>query len=1859
MFLWFYGREMGVRAALLLLLTMIPMFTHADGFTGLWKQVEVAQGKDLPKDEQKALQVIVDKALAEEAYGHLLKAQLQLMRSLASVSPDSLEPAVMRMVQAEEKAREKNPVLSMVYSSVLGHLYAENRSLGDDRQAVSRSYFERSLSQPALLAERQARDYVPLVKMGKDSRVFGNDLLSVLCYEAGNMSLLHDYYEKSGNRAAAMITALELAKTTTNTKRKGEQLDSLMALYGDLDACGEVAIARYELMDDVIAPAEKRIAYIDQVLEKWGSWPRMNELRNARQQLTEPVFNARLGSMVQLPGKQRTVRLDKIRNVREVTMTVSRLKLDASTKWNADNDTQYAKLKKAVERVVQKETRRYQGLAEWQSAEDSMTINALPVGLYLVEMNTDNKKIRTDRCLYYVTDLYVLSTELPGRRIRYAVVSGTTGQPVPGARLRVKYNYRSANKPLTENLTCGEQGEVIYDCGGNNPNSILVTTDKDKYLPETSLWNSFSFYENKETSTIVSLYTDRTLYRPGQTVHVAAVAFKNERGLNTCALSNQPLKLMLRDANNKVVEEKQLTTDDYGTASADFVLPTGKLNGSFTIRSNVGSSSTRIQVDEYKRPTFQLEFPEVKQSYRHGDTVEVKGLACSFAGVPVQGAKVKYRVDRSESWWWYRDTHTGDNARLAEGETVTAADGSFTVRVPMLLPEWTVNGERKIARFYQIKTHAQVTDQGGESHEGELSLPLGNKPTAFSCAMPDKQLRDSVKPVVFRLCNAAGVPIEGKVRWTVDNGSWKEANANEPVVIKSLALGSGRHTIEAICGTDTLKQEFVLFSLDDERPCVETHDWFYQTASTFPASSTTFAEKAGDVAIQVGTSDPDTHVFYTIVAGEKVLECGSFDLNNAIQTRLFSYQPEYGSGLLLTYAWVKDGKMYHHETTISRPLPDKRLLLTWETFRDRLTPGQKEEWTLRVTRPDGKPAQAQLLATMYDKSLDELRSFQWRFNPQIYARLPWGNWRDAHFMSSSLYGSAGYRHLSVPDWTLSCFDPSVLDMSPWYRSNGAGLRIRGTRMMAKGAVASAPMMEDAKVFDVVGNDEAGGEVLKAKEVINGDLNDNEGQKTDDAQGNETATVRENLNETAFFYPALVADKNGRIALRFTLPESLTTWKVMTLAHDKEMNFGLLGGEAVAKKDVMIQPNMPRFIRQGDQAVVTARVMNTGEKAVSGVAELTLTDPETNKTVFSQRRQVSVDAQQTSAVSFCIDASTLGASPLNSCLYICKVTMSGKGFSDGEQHYLPMLPNVEMVVNTLPFSQHEAGLKRIDLTMLFPASSSELTAKTSKLTVEYTNNPAWMMIQALPSLAASNEKNVVSQAAAFYANSLGAYIMKQNPDIKTTLAQWQQETGSETSLMSSLQKNESLKTLTLDETPWVDDADKESEQKRKLAGFLDENTLNYRLEENLKCMRDLQNSDGSWSWWPGMKGSRYMTVFVAQLLTRLNVMTEEQTATRQMLNAALTFLGKEMVEEVKEMRKLEKKNNVKDLRPSGTAVDVLYIWSLAGTKLSGNVADARNYLVDHLARQTHEFTIYGKAVAAVILAKNGQQAKAAEYLESIRQYSVFKEEMGRYFDTGKAYASWYDYKIPTEVAAIEAIQILEPADVQTVEEMQRWLLQSKRTQAWSTSINSVNAVYAFLNGRMEVLATKEQSTISLDGKPMQLPKASAGLGYVKTAVEGSGMKTLTVKKTSEGTSWGAVYAQFLQPVSEIEPAGAGLTVKRELLTNGQPLKVGDKVKVRITITADRDYDFVQVMDKRAACMEPVRQLSGYQWGYYCSPKDNTTNYYFDRLSKGKHVVETEYYIDREGGYETGTCTVQCAYAPEYTARTAAVKLQVKP
>lgn len=1842
-----------------MVMTMIPNPMNADNYTTLWKQADEALEKDLPKTEQQWLGQIMEKARSEKAYGQLLKAELRMSKSLMAVSPDSLLPAVNRLREAEVNARKDEPVLSMVYAAVLGHLYKSYEELGDDHEAISADYFVRSLAQPELLAKHKALDYAPLVVEGKDSRIFYNDLLSVIGFEAGNMELLHSYYEKNGNRPASLITALEILKKNHKPWERDlkasayvASLDSLAEQYGDLPECGEVAIVRYSMMEQCETTPEERMRYIDNALAKWGSWQRMNQLRNAQMSLTQPSFSAQLGNMVSLPNHQRKLEFNMVRNIGEVKMTVSRLKLDATTELNPSNANHYAKLKAAIERVVQTETHSYKNHPSYKEVEDSMFIKGLPVGIYMIEMTTDNKNIQPQRCLYYVSDLYVLSQEMPEKKIRYAVVSGTTGQPVAGATLVLKFPQRYDTKKKSEVLTGGPNGEVVYTYTNNAPEDVRAYTTTDKFLPSTGIWNQFSFYENTRETQYVTLYTDRSIYRPGQTVHVAALAFLNQRGLTTKAMPNKNMRLTLRNANHKVVEEKEVTTDEFGMASADFVLPQNGLNGTYVIQSNVGNGYAHLTVDEYKRPTFQIEFPEVKESYQHGDTVKVKAYAKSYAGVPVQGAKVTYRVDRSQAFWWWRFGGDSDaNAQLLEGETVTDADGAFTIPMPMMLPESALADRDHTARFYQIKAWAQVTDQAGESHEGEMTLPLGNKNTAISCDVPEKSLREDLKTITFSRHNMAGTVIEGRIKWQIDGGEWHDAEANKPVDISQLPLSSGRHEVQAVCENDTVKQTFVVFSLADKRPCIETHDWFYQTSSVFPRDGK-------PVTIQVGSSDTDTHILYTIISGKRVLESGVIDQSNAILTRQFTYREEYGSGLLLTYAWVKEGQMYQHQTQIMRPLPDKRLILTWKTFRDRLTPGQKEEWTLHIARPDGTPAKAQLLAAMYDKSLDNILSHGWDFSPNIHQNLPSAHWRKGYYGSRHFSGTAPQRYMRVLDLSFNRIDPSLLSMY-WYGavdelktmslgSANSSKRLLASRSAAPKAIGSFDMQAKEMAAETVAAEEMLADVAFSESDAGSAAAGNNGQEQQ---------MRENLNETAFFYPALTTDADGNVAVKFTLPESLTTWRFMGLGHDKEMNYGMLNGEAVAKKDVMIQPNMPRFVRQGDKATLSARIFNTGEQAVSGTARLQLIDPETNKVIDQSTQPVTLDVNSTTTVTFvCAPKATWPA------LLIAKCSVEGKTFSDGEQHYLPVLPDVEMVVNTLPFTQNTAGLKEIDLTKLFPQSRSK--DHTPKLTVEYTNHPAWLMIQALPSVAARNDKDVISQATAFYANSLGAFIMKQNPTIKGTIEQWQQEMGTETSLMSSLQKNQDLKSLVIDETPWVMDADREADQKRQLINYFDDNTLQYRLDKNLQNLRDLQNGDGSWSWWPGMPGNLYMTTAVVKMLTRLNAMTGSQQGTTQMLSSAMQYLGKEMVEEVKQMRKLEREHKVKDLRPSETAVDVLYVWSLANTQLSGKTADARTYLVDHLAKQTHEFTIYGKAVAAVILAKNGKQQKAAEYLESIRQYSVYQEEKGRYFDTRKAYYSWRDYKIPTEVAAIEALKAIEPNDLQTVEEMQRWLLQSKRTQAWDTPLNSVDAVYAFLNGRTEMLQTKEPSVISLNGKPMDMPKATAGLGYVKTSASGNNLKTLSVRKTSDGTSWGAVYAQFMQPVTEIQSATAGITVKRELLAAdtqkpiGKALSVGDKIKIRITITAERDYDFVQLIDKRAACMEPVQQLSGYHWGYYCSPKDYTTNYYFDRLSKGKHVVETEYYVDRQGTYATGTCTVQCAYAPEYSAREAAHTIVVE-
>ena len=1807
---------------------LIPIAMVAQTYSAMWKQVEAAQEKDLPETAITHLQKIEKKARQERAYGQLLKAALMTAKLQNEISSDSLAPAVNRLEQQTAKANDMS--LQAVYATALSEIYDEFDDL-EESESKSTYYRKLALAHPEILGKTSAGSYEPFIVKGKDSEVFDHDLLSVIGMELDAWQWMTDYYEKVGNCRAACLTAI-------HTKETIEGIDSLIAIYGDYDEAGELAIRRYELMQDKNCPVAEKYQWLQESLQRWGGWKRVGVLKEHLSELTFSNVQLEIPSQVYEVNKPQTVRFTELRNLKQLTMRVYRTAL----KGNTDASAYSIKEKDLVEVKEAARTVTFAPHAEYEYFKDSVDLMALPAGVYLISIST-NPKIDKLRNLYYVSSVRLLNQGGSDKIQHYVAVDATTGQPIAGAKMRLVFARNGKKTSETKILTCNQQGEATYDCSKQNPQYIFVYTDDDDYCPDNYNHGYYSYHDRQYNQQRTNIFTDRSIYRPGQTVHATAIVWKEVSATEMETVADKKVKLELRDANYKVVAEKEVTTDRYGKCSTTFTLPTGKLNGRFSIRTS--NASVSFRVEEYKRPAFQVEFDEYKESYQAGDTVRAKAKAMSYAGVPVQNGMVHYTVKRRIAYWWmtfsryWQSSYIGNGLSevvLSEGDATTNDDGSFGVDIPLTMPD----GLGRHSMFYNFVVEADVTDQAGETHHGTLSLPLGNKSTTLGCDLPEQVRADQMPSVTFHRRNAAGKEIPGMIRYRIDGGKWKECSANVQCSIFNAQLKSGKHTIQAICLEDSLEQSFVVFSLEDKRPATETHDWFYVSHEEFPADGS-------PVTLQVGSSDSDLYIVYGLFAGNREIERGVVKKNAALLNRQFTYREEYGNGLLLTYAWVKDGKCYKHEQFIRRPMPDKQLRMKWETFRDRLIPGQKEEWKLTITKPDGTPADASLLAVLYDKSLDALTKHQWLFTPKISLSQPYAAWQWNGELYLEDYADNDNTKFDKTVISYSHFDYNVYPNAVILRSNGM---VPGVRVALD---SRSRVKEDTSLNEVV----VLGYGVQKKSLLTGTITD----ITKEPEP-EQVQVRENLNETAFCYPNIITDKDGNATLKFTLPESLTTWRFMGLANTTDMMYGSLEGEIVAQKDVMIQPNMPRFIREGDKATISARLFNTTDHSVSGTAKIQLIDPETEKVVYEQEQPFTIDANGSASSMFNVQCSMFNAS-----LLICKVIAKGEGFSDGEQHYLPILPDKEYVTKTVPYTQHEPGVKTIDLSNLFPQETTQ-----QKLTVEYTNNPAWLMVQSLPTLGQPYEHSAIDQAASYYSNLLAKSLLNQSPQVKSVFEQWKREENSNlSSLTSQLNKNEDLKDLILAETPWVNAADRETEQKQRLADFFDENGINNRLETALEKLTELQNSDGSFSWYPGMEGSTMVTMAIEEMLARLQTMASSPLTTNSstLYNKAFNYLGREMTEMVDRMKKEEKKGR-RQTFPSFTALRWLYLCAIDGRQLSAKVKSANDYLTALLKKDIKNQSIYEKAMTAVVLAKRGEKTKAAEYVKSLKEYSVYTEEMGRYYDTRRAFYSWYDYKIPTEVAAMEAIQLVTPQDKQTVDEMRRWLLQEKRTQVWDTPINSVNAIYAFLNGQQSLTTQHAQSVLAIDGTPIETSKATAGIGYVKTAITEPKGKTFTATKTSEGTSWGAVYAQFFQKTSDIENAQSGIKVKREVLvstntsdasrtsqTSATSLKVGDRIKVRITIETSRDLDFVQVVDKRACCMEPVRQLSGYHNGAYVSPKDYATHYFYRGLGKGKHVIETEYYIDRAGTYETGTCSVGCAYAPEYRATAGSITFNI--
>lgn len=1892
---------MKIRYLSLIVLLVMSVFApmQAQTYDNLWKELEVLERKDLPKSVISEAMKIYDKAKAEQNVPQMMKAYLTAMQYRSLLTPDSLK---VDMNGLEQWASQTG---SMEDKAILYSILGEMTMPADVKKGLG--YLQASLKDKDRLLLIPVEKLRPMVRVGEASkRYFRDNLYNLLARRA--IQIMQQYRWQAAAKAnqtnslpadmtdmdqfvtyqfvpvsdcdltaAVMQTYQSLLKAyDTETEREGWLLtgiDALNYLYRNFSGNFSNDVCQQELRKWIHTyPAVKTVpeAYLALaqflqyqnnqverlriVREGIAGYPRyegINQLKNIEKEILNASLSLEIATAY--PGEQQSVKVN-YKNLTGITLQLYKVNLPV-TSAVLQNRTTHFESKYA--RLQREEHFSLKPTTDYLNVDTTLTIQAPQAGIYFLKAVPDGKKGVSDGTLMNVTALKTIYRPLPDGTLELVVVDAVSGQPVSEAEVTI-YTEKGGGYSPQQTYQADKQGTLKLDFLNSNKYWYNAHTAADNAMPILNLWKNDYYYKESKRKEVLQLFTDRSIYRPGQTVYVSGLAYEMEKD-STRVLADKKYTVSLYDANNNETGKVEVRTNGFGSFSGQFVLPSPCLTGYFSLRA--ADTSVSFKVEEYKRPTFDVTFEPVKVEYQVGDSIEVVGMAKTFAGAPVQNARVHYNISRSYAWVW---RFMGRGSARWEGEAMTDADGKFSVPV-----HFEIDSDRRESPlwYYTYNIQADVTDGAGETQQANLSLPLGSTSMVLNMDnLPDNLVKEKKLEIKLTAMNLSGEPVDTPVTYQVvemeeqKDGQEKEGRkvltgtveANKSFVPEAIyALPSGNYRLK-LSAKDTQGREctasknFLLFSLNDKRPPFVITDWFYQDGLEFDAAS--------PATVYIGSSEKNVYLLYDVFAGNKRLESKRIELSDSVVSFRFPYKKEYGDGILVSMAFVKDGRLYSHNARIMKPAPEKKLQLKWATFRDKLRPGQQEEWKLTVLYPDGSPAEAEMLATMYDASLDKIYSaHKLDFGVDFHYVVPLTYWNTSYMRNAYLYVDFPLKRLrAVPLEYSELIIPSTGRMEAMVVGYGGSPRatLAGALKIRGRSAANAVMNQEA-VTDMVLQEEMV-ETSAQEKVEMG--SSEELAETGDIQ------IRENFAETAFFYPQLRTNEKGEVSISFVLPESLTRWKFMGLAHTRNVDYGKIEATATASKEFMLQPNMPRFVRVGDKANIAASLMNLSDKGVKGTVRMELFNPETEKVFYSQKQKFDVKGGETGHVNFTFEVSDKYA------VMACRMVADGDTFSDGEQRYIPVLTDKQWVTETVPLNVNGEGAHTFSLENLFNKHSK--TASEQRLTVEFTAHPAWYAVQALPVVAHPQNEDALSWATAYYAHSLAAYIVKENPRIKQVFDSWKAQGGTKETFMSNLQKNQELKNILLAETPWLAEATNEAEQKQRIATLFDLNTMNSQLAVSVEKLGELQNADGAWSWYKGMQGSRYVTTQVMEMLVRLNALTHQDADSRMqpMIQKGFEYLGKQAAEEYKSMKEAEKKGAV-GIRPSEQVLRYLYICALDG---KAPVDEKVNrYFIDKLSGEGKELTIYGKALGAIILQQSGKVAEARLFMQSLMEYSVVTDEMGRYFDTPKARYSWFSYKIPTEVAAMEAIQRITK-DTKAIDEMKRWLLKQKQTQTWETPIATADAVYALMaTGASDLLANTGGVEITLGKEVIRTP-ADDAIGYIKKTVSGDVMniKKVRVDKEGAGMGWGAVYAQYLESMDQIGEQGNGLSVSRQLykgdeaLNESVPLKVGDKITVRLTVKADRDMDFVQIKDDRAACMEPLQAVSGFRWGnglgYYQATKDASTQFFIDQMRKGTYVIEYQVYVNRTGEYQAGIATVQSAYAPEFGGHTGGYRVMVE-
>jgi hypothetical protein len=1836
---------------------------QAQSFGSLWKQLEQAEKKSLPKSVIQLADRIYAKAESEQNAGQLLKAYIVRSAAQESLTPDSFYIRLQRL--EAWAAKETKPVNRAVLHSLLAGEYADyaasNRWQLNQRtdldvaelpadlrewsgnlflQQVRRHIVE-ALKDTTILLHTSSKEYEPFVVIGESSNYYRHDLYHLLASRAVESLQKISAVDEATRLQGEMLTVYRRMKEREDAvllctldslagSSKPEALpllNDLIARYGDRDVCAEVYLAKANFYWN--SERAKALQVCDEALARYPKYRRINALRQLRERILQPIFS--MNTPVQAyPG-------DSLR------FRVSHLNLDGFSVQLKQNNRPLASYRYALQRSP-----------EYVSTDTTFTLPLPDVtGTFTLKFVPDGKvKEPMEPASVVLTRLQAITKGWGKDSYEVIIVDSKSGHPVPGATVSF---FTSRDTLLATHTT--DVGGVIALKWSKRMLYLRASKDDDTLMPPMRLTFYGNQFSKRTEQNKVQLLTDRTIYRPGQTVYVKGISF-TEQGDTANVLPNRTYVLRLTDVNRNEVASREVRTNEFGSFATEIALPTASLNGTYTLSLQNGYAT--IQVEEYKRPSFELTFDKISRAYHLGDTLQITGKATSFSGVPLEGDSLKYTIERRLTMWYRPNL----SEPVASSKVEIGADGHFSFPLPL-----TINAEDSLllARdleetFYLYQLTADVTNRAGETQTQTTALRAGLNSMYLYTRLSDKLCKDEDIRTTFFAENYTVEKVDVKGTYRLMQGDKQilsapfTANVSQTMEAWRL-LPSGKYELLLTATDDrgvksTAKQEVTLFSYYDHRPATHTDLWCYVKQERFDATH--------PAEFSFGTSLKDVYVMMDLFAGDIRKDRTTFQLTDSVVQVKLPYKEEYGDGVQCLFSFVKEGQLYTQSVKLSKQQPERDLQVKWEVFRDKLRPGQSEEWKLTLQMPNGTPAAAELLASMYDASLDKFVGNDQSIYVNYWRNIP--NVNVWSFRAGYKWSAASFpsRQWNIPSFAFDHF----------YGTSYSAL-LNTPRLMIRGSATRSNVMMAKNHDEVVFEEEvadAGNDMLSEVVVVKG-VTSNEEVSSEEYSENTTvdaAALRTNFAETAFFYPQLRTNKRGEVVFSFTVPESLTRWNFRGYAHTRGMWTGLLEGSTVTAKEFMLQPNLPRFVRVGDQSTIAATISNQTAKAVKGTARMELFDPMTEKVIATQRRSFTVEGSKSIGVSFKLTATD------KYDLLGVRLIADGGTFSDGEQHLLPVLSNKTYLTETLALPLRGNEQRTWSLDTLFNRHST--TATERRLTVEVTSNPAWLAVQALPVLDTPKSDDAIAWATSLYANSLAAYIVQSQPRIKTVLEAWK-AAGNADAFRSKLEQNEELKDLLLSETPWLVEATTDTERMSRLLNLFDTNRMNNSTFTALTHLQALQNADGSWSWYKGMSGSIGTTASVLELMTRLTVMTGQPLPTdaQAMREKAFGYLHNHQ-------QTLYKEGGSQWKSLPAASLEYLYLVALAGEEVPASARKAYTYFSSLLPATLTSTSMCDKALAAVTLLKTGKQALAGDFIASLKEHLIQTDERGAYFAFNETPYLRGMLPVTIHTRVMEALRLVDGND-SLLTEMQIWLLKQKQNTAWSSPVATADAVYALLTGGSNLLSSREAVQVSLDGKPLSLKPLVPELGYAKqTFGEGTPQvkaRRITLAKQDDGIAYGAVYAQYLSPIADVNALGGALAVEKQLyvertsadgkkslqpLANGTSLTVGDRVISRLTIRLDRAMDYVQLKDARSACLEPETSLSGYRWGngigYYVDVKDAATHFFFDTLSKGVYVLESSSRVARSGRYLDGVATLQSAYAPEYAAHSAAQILEVK-